>query len=125
MASAPRTVAAMNSPAAWAQCAGCAERFLFDQSFYAARDLTPPRLCRRCRGERKARMVTIAATVERVGAAFIFAKGSDGARYFIGPATLAADLGELRVGDAVVLDVDPLAPVEAGRKPRALRVRRP
>jgi hypothetical protein len=65
----------------------------------------------------------VLAIVERVEPSYIFAKaGTD--HYFIGPATVASDLGALRVGDTVALDVDPLAPVEPGRRPRALRGRR-
>ena len=115
----------MTSPAAWATCTSCRSGFAYDPGFYRERVLLPPRVCRPCREQRASRVVTLSATVDRVDRTFIFARAGDGARFFVAPACVAADVGELRVGDPILLDVDPAAPVAPGRKPRALRVRRP
>ena len=115
----------MTSPAAETRCVACHATFRFDADFYRLKRLAPPKACRPCREERASRVVTMLATVQRVAPSYIFAKAPTGAVYFVAPACVAADVGELHVGDHVALDVDPDAPVAPGRKPRALRVRRP
>jgi hypothetical protein len=87
--------------------------------------LLPPRRCRACREQRASRVIRVLATVTVREPAFIFATGDDNGRYFIAPHCVAADVGELHVGDRVALDVDPEAVVLPNRRPRALRVRRP
>ena len=105
-------------------CRACGHRFNYRADYYQKRLLRPPTSCPACRLQREQRLLTVHATIERTNGRFIFAKAADGARYFVGPQTIAADVGDLRVGDAITFDVDPAATVEPGRKPRALRVRR-
>jgi hypothetical protein len=63
-------------------CRHCGRRFIYSRSFYEERALTPPHLCRRCRENRKRRLVELVGVVKDLaGDRALIQADKDGAVY--------------------------------------------
>jgi hypothetical protein len=116
-------MSATDKGAAEGICSACAASFVYDPAFYAARDLTPPRRCKPCRDDRAARLIEVPAKVEHAAAGFAFASAA-GVTYYLSGHILH-DVVPLHAGEPLMLTIDPEATIAPGRKPGAVRVRRP
>jgi len=72
-------------------CVTCNYEFKFDATFFASRNLAPPRRCRRCRELRRASRARFHGRLTSAGVRFVVVRADDGSE-FIAPPLLPREI---------------------------------
>lgn len=113
----------MMEPPVHRRCARCGVDFAYAPGFYANKNLLPPRNCKNCRSERRARLVELRGRILARPSDFALVE-AEGRSYFVSASAVAPGImNGLQIGDAVTISVDPTEQPREGHRPHAFSCR--